>query len=122
VRVTGRGEGGLAFDRSWSFSIARPSPAITLTIDQPGPNAVVSTSFVVKGNTVANGRIVVTAGAGAPATGQFSGNATAGGLGNFNMRVSITQMPGQQVVRVKVTATDPVSGKSTQTILQLRLK
>jgi hypothetical protein len=122
VRVTGRGEGGLAFDRSWSFSIARPSPAITLTIQQPGPNAVVSSTFVVKGNTVANGRIVITAGAGAPATGQFSGNTTAGALGNFSMRVSITQMPGQQAVRVKVTATDPISGNTTQTILQLGLR
>jgi hypothetical protein len=122
VRVTGRGEGGLAFDRSWSFTVAGSSPSITLTIQQPGPNAVVGTSFVVRGKTIANGRVVVTAGAGAPATGQFSGNVTAGGQGNFNMRVSFTRMPGQQVIRVKVTATDPVSGKSTQTVLQLALK
>ena len=122
VRVTGHGEGGLAFDRSWSFTIAGSSPGITLSIQQPGPNAVVGTSFVVRGSTIANGRVVITAGAGAPATGQFSGNVTAGGQGNFNMRVSFTQMPGQQVIRVKVTATDPVSGKSTQTVLQLALK
>lgn len=120
--MTGHGEGGLAFDRSWSFTIVGSSPGITLSIQQPGPNAVVGTSFVVRGSTIANGRVVVTAGAGAPATGQFSGNVTAGGQGNFNMRVSFTQMPGQQVIRVRVTATDPVSGKSTQTVLQLALK
>jgi len=122
VRVTGRDAAGNGFDRSWSFSVARPAPNVTVTISQPSGDAAVGTDFVVRGSTVPNARIAITAGAGAPATGQFSGTTTAGGLGNFSLRVTFTPMPGQQVVRVKIKATDPAGGQSKETVLQLRIR
>jgi len=123
VRVTGRGLGGVAFDRSWSFTVTQPTPSkIQLTILQPGGNAAVGTSFMVTGNTVANGRIQITAGPTVDATGQFSGNTAAGPLGNFGLNVTLNnRLVGQQAVRVKVTATDPATSQSTSTTLQLRL-
>ncbi|HTA38038.1 MAG TPA: hypothetical protein VK760_03120, partial [Candidatus Acidoferrales bacterium] len=81
----------------------------------------VSRNFVVRGNTVANGRIAVTAGAGQAATGQFTGSATAGPGGAFSLRVSISPLMGQQAVRVRITATDPLTSQSTETTLQLQL-
>ena len=124
VRVTGRGAGGAAFDHSWSFTVIRsmpPVPNLHLTINQPAPNAPVGRSFVVQGNTVANGQVAVTAGATPSSDGQFSGNTTAGPGGNFKLTVNLTTGMGQQSVTVKVVATDPLSGRSVQKVLQLRL-
>jgi hypothetical protein len=122
VRVTGRASDGTTFDRAWSFTVSRAAPPrITLTITQPGANAAVARNFVLRGTTVANGRIRVTAGAGADATGQFTGSATAGPAGNFSIRVALSPLMGQQAVRVRITATDPVTSQSTETTLQLRL-
>ena len=123
VRVTGRAPGGIEFDRSWSFTVIRsgPVPVMRLTINQPAPNAPVGRTFTIAGNTVPNGHIVVTAGARPSFTGQFNGNTDAGPRGNFRITVTLTTMPGQQAVSVRITATDPVSSQSTQTTLQLRL-
>jgi hypothetical protein len=122
VRVTGRGPGAVPFDRSWSFTVARPAPpAMHLTIYQPAPNAPVGPAFAVQGNTIANGRIRVTAGASPMSTGQFSGTTTAGPKGNFKLNVTLTTLLGQQAVTVKIIATDPVTLQSTETILRLRL-
>jgi len=123
VRVTGRGQGGLAFDRSWSFTVAQPAPSrLHLTINQPAANAAVGRSFAVGGNTVANGRVRITAGASTEATDQFTGNTVAGPLGNFRLQVTLSNvLIGQQTVRVKITATDPVTSQSTTQTLQLRL-
>jgi hypothetical protein len=46
VRVTGRGRGGLAFDRSWSFTVA-PSPEnpVQLRNQRPSPNTTVENRF-----------------------------------------------------------------------------
>ena len=123
VRVTGRADDGTTFDRAWTFSVNRPAPpTTTLKITQPTADTAVGTDFVVRGSTVANAKITVTAGAGAPATGQFNGSTAAGAGGFFNVRVSFSPLMGQQAVRVKVVATDPVSGRSTQTIVQFRIK
>ena len=54
VRVTGRGQAGLAFDRSWSFTTARspspppsPTPApVQLRDQRPSPEATVDDRFV----------------------------------------------------------------------------
>jgi Copper amine oxidase N-terminal domain/Bacterial Ig domain len=123
VRVTGRADDGTTFDRAWTFSVNRPAPPsrITLNVTQPGPNATVGRNFVIRGTTVANGQIRVTAGAGADANGQFSGTATAGPGGAFSMRVALSPLMGQQAVRVRITATDPVTSQSTETVLQLRI-
>jgi Copper amine oxidase N-terminal domain len=123
VRVSGRGPGGVPFDRSWSFTVIRtgPVPVMRLTITQPVPNAAVGRTFTLIGNTVANGHIVVTAGPRPSFTGQFNGNTDAGPKGNFRIAVTLTTMPGQQAVSVRITATDPVSSQSTETTLQLRL-
>jgi Copper amine oxidase N-terminal domain len=123
VRVTGRGSDGAGFDHSWSFSVNRPAPPprITLSIDQPSPNAVVGSAFVVKGTTVPGAQVQITAGAGAGASGQFTGSATAGPRGGFSVRVAPNFLMGQQAIRVKVRVTDPASSQSTETILQLRL-
>jgi hypothetical protein len=124
VRVTGRGAGGASFDRSWSFVVLRsvpPVPNLHLRINQPGPNEAVGRTFTIQGNTVANARIAVTAGATPNPTGQFAGETTAGALGNFKLNVKLATALGQQTVTVKITATDPVTSKSTQTTLQLRL-
>ncbi|HVR45349.1 MAG TPA: copper amine oxidase N-terminal domain-containing protein [Candidatus Binatia bacterium] len=123
VRVTGRGPGGTPFDRSWSFAVIRsgPPPTMRLTITQPAPNSAVARTFTIAGNTVPNGHIRVTAGPRPSTTGQFSGETDAGPKGNFRMTVTLTTMPGQQAVSVRVVATDPVSGQSTETTLQLRL-
>jgi hypothetical protein len=123
VRVTGRGPaGGSPFDRSWSFSVKRAAePPLSVTINQPAPNAPVGRNFTIQGSTVANGHVKVTAGATPSLTGQFNGNTDAGPRGNFRISVSLRTMPGQQAVSVRVTVTDPATSRSTQTTLQLRL-
>jgi hypothetical protein len=124
VRVVGRGPGGTPFDRSWSFQVIRsgtPPPTMRLTIAQPTPNSAIGRTFDIVGNTVANGHIRVTAGPRPSTTGQFRGETDAGQRGNFRITVTLTTMPGQQAVSVRIVATDPVSGQSTETTLQLRL-
>ena len=122
VRVTGNGDGGATFDRGWTFTVTRPAPAnVHLTINQPAANAVIGRTFVIAGNTVANGRISVTAGTAPLSMGQFNGSTTAGPRGNFSITVTLKTLLGQQAVRVQITATDPVTSQSTQTTLQLRL-
>jgi hypothetical protein len=122
VRVAGSGNGGMRFDRSWSFTVARTKPAeMTLTIGQPASDASVGTTFNVVGHTVPNGRIRVTAGASPSSTGQFTGTATAGPRGNFRVNVTLKRLLGQQSVRVRIVATDPVTSQSTETTLQLRI-
>lgn len=122
VRVAGSGAAGAYFDRSWTFTVTRPAPpSIHLTINQPAPNVAVGRNFSIRGNTVANGRIRVTAGATPSFTGQFSGTTVAGPLGNFAIDVSLNTLLGQQSVKVRITATDPVTSRSTETTLQLRL-
>jgi hypothetical protein len=125
VRVAGRASGGVTFDRSWSFTVVRGGPApepITLTISEPGPNAVVGRNFTIRGNTIANGRVRVTAGASPSSTGQFSGNTTAGLRGNFSIDVSLTTMPGQQTVTVRIVVTAPLTQRTTETTMRLRLR
>lgn len=123
VRVAGRGRDGAGFDRSWSFSVARGSPGpVRLTIYEPAPNAAVDRNFTLSGNTAPNATVRVTAGASPSWTGQFSGTTTAGPKGNFRLSVSLTTMPGQQTVTVRITATDPGSLRSTETTLRLRLQ
>ncbi|HEY6487382.1 MAG TPA: copper amine oxidase N-terminal domain-containing protein [Candidatus Cybelea sp.] len=122
VRVDGRDVGGAPFDRAWSFSVRRSGQApITLTINQPAPDAAVGRMFVIAGSTVPYARINVTAGATPSLNGQFTGTTTAGGQGNFRIKVTLTTLMGQQSVRVRITATDPSTSQSTQTTLQLRL-
>jgi hypothetical protein len=124
VRAIGRGPGGTPFDRSWSFQVVRagpPPPTMRLTIAQPAPNAPVGRTFDIAGNTVPNGHIRVTAGPRPSTTGQFKGETDAGARGNFRITVTLVTMPGQQAVSVRIVATDPVSGQSTETTLQLRL-
>ncbi len=124
VRVVGRGPDGMPFDRSWSFQVIRsgpPQPTMRLTISQPAPNAPVGRTFTIVGNTVPNGHVRVTAGPRPQTTGQFSGETDAGQRGNFRITVTLTTMPGQQAVSVRIVATDPASGESTETTLQLRL-
>ncbi len=119
VRVAGRGRDGAGFDRSWSFRVAREP--ISLTINQPAPNTAVARDFTLSGSTIPNATVRVTAGASPSWTGQFNGTTTAGPRGNFRLDVSLTTMPGQQTVTVRITATDPVSLRSTETTLRLRL-
>ncbi len=122
VRVAGRGPGGAPFDRSWSFSVAGSvAPPMHLTIYQPAPNAPVGRNFTIQGNTVPNGRVRVTAGASPSNSGEFSGTTSAGPKGNFNLRVTLTTMPGQQTVTVKIVVTDPATSRTTETSLRLRL-
>jgi hypothetical protein len=122
VRVAGRGMGGASFDRSWTFAVRRSAqPELHLTIYQPSQNGPVGRNFTISGNTVANARIRVTAGASPSPTGQFSGTTTAGPKGNFSLDVSLKPLMGQQTVSVRITATDPVSGQSTDTTMRLRL-
>jgi phosphatidate phosphatase APP1 len=92
-----------------------------LTINQPDPNAPVARTFVVAGNTVANARIAVTAGATPSSNGQFAGTTTAGGRGNFQIKVTLTALMGQQSVTVRITATDPQTSQRAEKTLQLRL-
>lgn len=121
VRVAGRAPGGVTFDRSWSFRVGRSAPEMHLTINQPDPNAPVGRNFTIQGNTIANARVRITAGASPAGTGQFSGTTTAGPKGNFRVQVTLTTLPGQQTVTVKITATDPASLRSTETAMRLRL-
>lgn len=122
VRVDGRARDGSGFDRSWSFNVARSSPEpIRLTINEPSGNSV-PRNFTLSGNTAANATVRVTAGASPSSTGQFNGTTTAGPRGNFRLDVSLTTMPGQQTVTVRVTATQPVTLRSAETTLRLRLR
>jgi hypothetical protein len=122
VRVAGRGRDGTGFDRSWSFRVVQTSPQpIRLTISQPSANAAVPRNFTLSGNTAANATVRVTAGASPSSTGQFNGTTTAGPRGNFTLDVSLTTMPGQQTVTVRITATQPGTLRSAETTLRLRL-
>ncbi len=122
VRVTGRASGGSTFDRGWEFSVIRSGPPqMYLTINQPGANQAVGPTFVVQGNTVANASVQVTVGPASSPMGQFARSTTAGSAGNFKVNVTITRLPGQQAITVKITATDPATNQSTQQTLQLRL-
>lgn len=122
VRVAGRGRDGTGFDRSWSFRVIRTAPEPPrLTINEPAPNAAVPRSFTLSGNTAPNATVRVTAGASPSSTGQFDGTTTAGSRGDFRLDVSLTTMPGQQTVTVRVTATQPVTLRSAETTLRLRL-
>lgn len=123
VRVTGLGPaGGSPFDRSWSFSVKRSAePPLSVTISQPAPNAPVARNFVIAGNTIAYGRIRVTAGVTPSFTGQFSGSTEAGPRGNFKLNVALRTLMGQQAVSVRITVTDPATSRNTETTLQLRL-
>lgn len=122
VRVGGRDPNGVLFDRSWSFTVRNAGPTpMHLTINQPSGNVVGST-FTIQGNTIANGRIAVTVGVPPKALGQASGNATAGPLGNFNLTITVPVNPGQQSIKIRIVATDPATGRTTEQILQLRLR
>lgn len=122
VRVAGRARDGSGFDRSWSFRVVAGSPEpIRLTINEPAPNAAVPRDFTLSGNTAPNATVRVTAGASPSWTGQFNGTTTAGPRGNFQLDVSLTTMPGQQTVTVRITATQPVTLRSAETTLRLRL-
>ncbi|MGB7048300.1 MAG: copper amine oxidase N-terminal domain-containing protein [Candidatus Cybelea sp.] len=122
VRVDGRDVAGAPFDRAWTFSVRRSGPApIGLTINQPAPDTEVGRTFVVAGITAPYARVSVTAGATPSLNGQFAGTTTAGGQGNFRIKVTLTTLMGQQSVRVRITATDPSTSQSTSTTLQLRL-
>ena len=122
VRVAGRASDGQTFDRSWSFVVGRAAPQpVRLTIYQPAPNTAVGRKFTISGNTVANARVRVTAGASSSGTGLFSGATTAGPRGNFSIDVSLSALMGQQTVTVRITATDPATGRSGETMMRLRL-
>jgi hypothetical protein len=123
VRVSGNGRSGLPFDASWSFTVRRSGPpTISLTINQPNQNAVVGRTFTVAGTYAPNANVRVTAGASQSATGQFSGNTTAGPRGNFQISVTLSQLMGQQSVTVRIIATDPSSSQSAEKTLQLRFR
>jgi hypothetical protein len=122
VRVSGRAPGGVAFDRSWSFRVARGAPApMRLSIFEPAPNAAVGRRFTLSGNTAPNARITVTAGPSPASTGQFNTTTTAGPRGNFDVTVVLRTMPGQQTVTVRIVARDPETRQETETSLRLRL-
>lgn len=123
VRVAGRTPDGVTFDRSWSFVVRRSGPAtVTLTIYQPEKNAAVGRSFTVSGNTVANARVRITAGASPSDTGQFDDSTTAGPKGNFRLTVTLTRpLMGQQTVTVRVRAYDPATQRAGEMTMRLRL-
>jgi hypothetical protein len=123
VRVSGNARSGLPFDSSWSFTVRRSGPPqSSLTIRQPGANAVVGRTFTVAGSYAPNANIRVTAGASQTATGQFNGSTTAGPRGNFQITVNLTQLMGQQTVTVRIHATDPNSSQTAEQTLQLRFR
>lgn len=122
VRVTGSGPGGGSFDRSWSFTVKNQGGgAMHLTLSQPA-GMVVSQTFTIAGNSVANARIQVTVGVPPASSGQASQSTTAGGAGNFKLVMSVPTNPGQQSIKVRILATDPSTGQTREQILQLRLK
>jgi hypothetical protein len=123
VRVNGLDVTGSSFSSEWSFVVVHSSATeLHLTIDEPVPDAAVGRRFVVNGNTIANGQVRVTAGSRSGANGQFSGDTTADARGNFQVNVVLRTLRGQLAVYARVTATDPVTSRSTATTLQLRLR
>jgi hypothetical protein len=121
VQVDGRGRSGLTFDSSWSFTVRRSGPPqISLTIREPGPNAVVGRNFMIAGTYAPNSTVRVTAGASSSAAGLFNGNTTAGPKGNFSIAVALKPLMGQQSVTVRITATDPSSNQTAEKTMQLR--
>ncbi len=127
VRVVGTGAGGARFERSWTFTtVAAPTPTPAplkphLNISAPSPNQVVGATFDVKGNTVANGRVAVVAGANPGGNANFSGVTVAGPYGNFTVNVTLKLMPGQQTANLTITATNQSSGQSTEKRIPVRL-
>jgi len=121
VRVAGRGAGGASFDRSWSFSVVRSGPGMSLTINTPSSNQSVGSVFEVQGATAGNAKVNVTAGPAGSPMGLYAGTTTAGPQGNFRLSVSLRPMPGLQAITLKVTATNPNNGQVAQQTLQLRV-
>lgn len=128
VHVTGKDAGGLPFDRSWSFVSGTETPKNFVTLTAPTNGGEVTGSFAVKGTTLPNARVHITAGAIANVggifalgTGNYTADTTADGSGNFSQDVQINVVSGG-AIGLTVTSTDPASKASAEQKARLRVK
>ena len=114
--------GGSTFDRSWSFSVVRSGPGMSLTINQPAADQAVGMNFTVQGSTSANAKVNVTAGPGGAPIGTLRRKHDGRTEGQLPSERSLRAMPGLQAITLKVTATDPDTSQVSQQTLQLRVR
>ncbi len=120
VRVSGRDQNGLPFERAWSFTSGTQSVQNTIDGLRPADGETVARSFAVRGRTLPNARVVVQVGTvnqGTPrdVLGQILGvggsNASvrseviAGADGRFVAPISLNVPSGTQI-RLIVDSTD----------------
>ena len=114
VTVSGSTAAGASFNTSWSFRTAAGAANNYINSLSPGPGSKVSSSFTVKGHTIAGSHVHIVATGSANAlgglfqigTGTFQTDVTADGNGNFSAPIALNAVSGGQV-RVILTSTSP---------------
>lgn len=125
VEVRGRTASGSAFKRSWSFTSGTAPATNYLNVQSPSNGASVPSTFTVSGKTTPNARVHIVAGGVATVgtfafnTGNYTGDTTADGYGNFSTSVTLQTVSGANI-GLTVTTTNPSSRESAQQRLQLR--
>jgi hypothetical protein len=125
VTVSGRDQNGASFSRSWTFTSGSAPRTNSLTLSSPANGASVGSSFTVSGHTLPGAHVHIVAGAVAQAgpfafgAGNYSGDTTADGNGNFSQTVTLQTISGAQI-GLTVTSTDPATNESAEQRRQLR--
>lgn len=128
VAVRGNDSSGRGFDRSWQFDSGNNDQAehnfVSLT--SPRDGAVVSGDFMIRGRTLPNSSVRITAGAVADqipgfsfGTGSYTGDVIADGNGNFSANISLNSVRGGSI-GVTAISTAPGSRESAQDEVRLR--
>ncbi len=126
VRVTGKDESGVAFNRAWSFTSGTTQPTNSVSVSSPADGTTVGGTFTVSGHTTPNARVHIVAGSAASiggifafGTGTYTGDTLADASGNFSQQVSLQTISGGQI-GVTVTSTDPATKASAEQKLRLK--
>ena len=124
--VSGKLASGGSFSQSWSFTTGTDAPKNSLTLSTPLDDTTVGQNFEIKGHTLPNARIHIVAGATASlggvfafGAGNYTGDTSADGNGNFTQAVSLQTVSGA-TIGLTVTSTDPSTKESAQKKLRLR--
>jgi hypothetical protein len=128
VAVRGNDGSGRSFDRSWQFDSGSNDQAAHnfVSLTTPRDGAVVSSDFMVRGKTLPNSSVRISAGAVADqipgfsfGTGSYTGDVIADGNGNFSANVSLNAVRGGSI-GITVISTAPGTRESAQQELRLR--
>jgi hypothetical protein len=126
VRITGTDGQGLPFHRSWNFTTGTQAAANFLNLNNLSEGTTVGTSFTVRGKTLPGAAVHIEAGSTIGAgpvsfgTGNYHGDVTADGAGNFSQSISVNGVSGG-VIGLTVTSTDPSTQSTAQQQVHLRI-